>query len=80
MQGEENTWLYSQSGICWGKEIEKAFKQYRVNVNIKYSLYKSGRFIYEVKLKGTTREKHVRTRAFDVQQKLSIPLFQVVSL
>lgn len=61
-----------------GEDIEKAYKRYRVNIGITDWIIIPDRFIFSVKLKGETREAHVRARVSDVQQRLKLPLFQVV--
>ena len=58
------------------ENIVKQFERYGVNIRIKDSLIKKDRVIFEVKLKGATREAQLFTRASDVQLKLKLPLFQ----
>lgn len=58
------------------EDIEKQFERYGVKIRIKDSLTKKDRVIYDVKLKGATREAQLFARASDVQLKLKLPLFQ----
>lgn len=61
-----------------GERIEKGFGRYSVSISIPGFFFKSGRFIFPVKLKGNTREAHLQARMADVQLKLKIPVFQMI--
>ena len=60
-----------------GESIERAFKRYRVNIGITCLHVQSDKIIFEVKLKGDTREAQLRARLSDVQQRLECSLFQL---
>ncbi|WIW71457.1 FtsK/SpoIIIE domain-containing protein [Anaerosinus gibii] len=57
-------------------DIVKQFEHYGVDIKIKDRLLQKDRVIFEVKLKGATRESQLFARASDVQLKLKLPLFQ----
>ena len=59
------------------EDIVKGFEKYNVRISIPCWWYKSSRLIFKVKLKGNTREAHVRANAPDVQSRLKLPLFYV---
>ena len=59
------------------EDIEKAFRRYRVNLSIKNWVLSPHATIYEVKLKGDTRESQLLDRVSDVQLRLRLPVFQV---
>lgn len=61
------------------KKIEKAFKQYNVFVKIDGATVQEDRFIVRLKLKEATREAQVLARARDVQLRLRLPLFAVIT-
>lgn len=69
--------LLDTNAEALGETIIKAFKRYRVSIDILSQEAMPDRIIYEIKLKGDTREVHVRARMFDVQQRLKLPLFQI---
>ncbi len=58
------------------EKIENAFKRYKVNMEITHRWSASDRAIFEVKLKGETRETQLLARLSDVQLRLKLPLFQ----
>lgn len=60
------------------ERIVKAYDKYGVNIDLKPDSYQRNRFIFSVKIKGNTQEKHIRAYAIDVQLRLKLPLFQVV--
>lgn len=57
--------------------IVKFFGKYNVGLGIPCWWYENSRFIFRIKLKGNTREPHVRAHAKDVQDRLKLPLFHV---
>lgn len=59
------------------EKIEKAFRRYKVNMEIINWGTSQDRVIFEVKLKGETREARLLARLSDVQLRLKLPLFQV---
>ena len=59
------------------EDIETAFRRYRVNLSIKNWVLSPHATIYEVKLKGDTRESQLLDRVSDVQLRLRLPIFQV---
>lgn len=60
------------------EDIIKQYGKYNVNINLTLQECQSSRFIYKVKVKGNTREAHIRANAPDVQLKLKLPLLHVV--
>ena len=58
------------------EKIENAFKRYKVNMEITHRWSASDRAIFEVQLKGETRETQLLARLSDVQLRLKLPLFQ----
>ncbi|MDE7275011.1 MAG: hypothetical protein K2N95_18530 [Lachnospiraceae bacterium] len=58
------------------EKIEAAFSRYRVRISITKWVNRSDRVIYNVKLKGDTRESQFFARLSDVQLKLRLPFFQ----
>lgn len=58
-------------------EVVKQYKKFGVNFEIKDSWRVQKRTIFELNLKGNTRETHIRAHAPDVQLKLKLPLFHV---
>jgi len=58
------------------EKIEKIYSRYRINISIIDWSADSDRVIYEVKLKGNTREDQVMARARDVQFRLKLELFE----
>lgn len=58
------------------EKIEKTFKRYKVNMEIIHRWAAPDRVIFEVKLKGETRETQLLARLSDVQLRLKLPLFQ----
>ena len=58
------------------EKIEKTFKKYKVNMAITDWRTGSDRVVFEVKLKGETRERQLLARLSDVQLRLKLPLFQ----
>lgn len=72
----------SSSKISAGKlaeKIEKTFRRYKVNMEIPNWHTTPDRVIFEVKLKGETREEQLLARVSDVQFRLKLPLFQVLT-
>lgn len=59
------------------EKIEKTFRRYKVNMEIIDCGTFRDRAIFEVKLKGETREEQLLARVSDVQLRLKLPLFQV---
>lgn len=59
------------------EDIVKLFGKYNVVLGIPCWWYENFRFIFKIKLKGNTREPHVRAHAKDVQDRLKLPLFHV---
>lgn len=69
----------SSSKISAGKlaeKIEKTFRRYKVNMEITDWYTSPDRAIFEVKLKGESREEQLLARLSDVQLRLKLPLFQ----
>lgn len=60
------------------EKIESAFNRYRVRISIMNWVNRKDRVIYEVKLKGDTREVQFFARLSDVQLKLRLPFFQAL--
>ncbi len=58
------------------EKIEAAFSRYRVRISITRWVNRTNRVIYNVKLKGDTRESQFFARLSDVQLKLKLPFFQ----
>ncbi len=58
------------------EKIEAAFSRYRVRISITGRVNRTNRVIYNVKLKGDTRESQFFARLSDVQLKLRLPFFQ----
>ncbi len=58
--------------------IIKFFAKYGANIDIPKWWHNNSRFIFKIKLKGNTRETHVRANASDVQTRLKLPIFYVV--
>ena len=63
-----------------GDSIIKRYAKHKVKIDLIHRESKEDRHIYEVNLKGSTREIHVRARASDVQLSLKLPMLQVVKL
>ena len=59
------------------EKIEKIYSHYGANISINKWRIKSDRVIFKVKLKGNTREAHVRSHARDVQLRLKLKLFEI---
>ncbi len=60
------------------EKIEKTFWRYKVNMEIVDCYISHDRAIFEVKLKGETREEQLLARVSDVQLRLKLPLFQTL--
>lgn len=60
------------------EDIIKHYGKFNVKIDIIEGGFLNGRFIFRVKTKGSTREKHLYTYAADVQFKLELPTFFVV--
>ncbi|MDE5717154.1 MAG: hypothetical protein K2I53_05975 [Lachnospiraceae bacterium] len=72
----------SSSKISEGRlaeKIEKAFRRYKVNMEITSWYTSIERVIFEVKLKGETRKEQLLARVSDVQLRLKLPVFQAVT-
>ncbi len=70
---EINAWELSQ-------RIEKAFRRYKVNIEITDCWKAPDRIVFKVKLKGETREAQLLARMSDVQLRLKLHLFQTFKL
>lgn len=60
------------------EKIESGFERYGVRIKITDWDERIDRVIYDVKLKGSTREVNFLARVPDVQQRLKFPLFQAL--
>jgi len=60
------------------EDIVKQYEKHGIKIKITAHWFDRGRYCFEAKLKGNTRESHLRARAPDVQLNLKLPLFQVV--
>ena len=60
-----------------GDEIIKKYSKYGVNIGVLKRVITEDRVIFIIKVKGNTREAHVRAHAPDVQLRLKLPLFYV---
>lgn len=60
-----------------GDEIIKKYSKYGVNIGVLKRVITEDRVIFIIKVKGNTREAHVRAHAPDVQLRLRLPLFYV---
>lgn len=58
------------------EKIERAFRRYKVNLEITNCWNNTDRIIFKIKLKGETREEQLLARLSDVQLRLKLPLFQ----
>lgn len=74
----ENLFDSSFKTNAWwlAEKIEKTFRRYKVNMEIIDCGTFHDRAIFEVKLKGETREEQLLARVSDVQLRLKLPLFQ----
>lgn len=59
------------------ESIIKQFGKYGVSIGISKRVIAEDRVVFLIKLKGNTREAHIRAHAPDVQLRLKIPLFYV---
>lgn len=59
------------------EDIIKCFGKYNVSLGIPRWWHKNSRFIFKTKLKGNTREPHVRAHTQDVRDRLKLPMFYV---
>lgn len=57
--------------------IIRQYAKYNVRLTLTRREPHKGRFIFRVKLKGNTREAHIRAHASDVQLRLKLPVFYV---
>ncbi|MDE7242532.1 MAG: hypothetical protein K2O18_00940 [Oscillospiraceae bacterium] len=62
-----------------GEKIEKVFKRFNVNVELTDWTENNNRVRYDIKLRRNTTEEKLRAYAPDVQNRLKLPLFQVVT-
>ena len=67
-----------EEGYDLAEDIIKFYAKYNVRISIPWWQYLNSRFIFKVKLKGNTRESHVRANALDVQNRLKLPVFYVM--
>lgn len=66
---------YEAKAEEWGENIKNAYSHYNIKVSIEGWHILQDRIIFQLKLKGGTREKQVFDRAHDVQLRLKLPLF-----
>lgn len=59
------------------RDIVKQYAKYNVNMGIHKRVIVEDRVVFLIKLKGNTRETHVRAHAPDVQLRLKLPVFYV---
>lgn len=59
------------------EDICKQCLKYNLNIKLNMDKTKNGLFLFSVKLKGNTREAHLRANAADIQLKLKLPVFYV---
>lgn len=63
--------------IMLKEKIIQKYEKFNVRIDIKKYQAMKDRFIFLVKMKGNTREAHLRAHATDVQLRLKVPLFCV---
>lgn len=68
--------LFTNEGKM-AEKIERAFRRYKVNIEITNWRTATDRVIFKVKLKRETREAQLLARLSDVQLRLKPPLFQI---
>ena len=69
--------LIEDEADALSEDIIKFFGKYNVSLAIPRWWYENFRFIFKIKLKGNTREPHVRAHAQDVRDRLKLPMFYV---
>lgn len=76
--GHFDEFSYDAKAEEWSENIEKAYGHYNVKISVVNWHILQDRILFQLKLKGGTKEAHIFACANDVQLRLRLPLFMPI--